>query len=79
MDALLATVEAMDDATVVGWAFFGSILAAIIVWQLLAAWARWYRRRRDSDFRKVKHVERRCERVGSQDEFSRRLRTGVAK
>lgn len=35
MDALLATVEAMDDATVVGWAFFGSILVAIALYALI--------------------------------------------
>ena len=66
----------MDAYDTAGLWFFGAILAFVVVWRLLAAWARWYRRRRESDFRKVTRVERSCERVGSQDEFSRRLRTG---
>ncbi len=67
-------MDAWDNA---GLAFFGTILAAYIVWRLLAAWARWYLRGRQRDMRRVTHVERRCERSGSQAEFYRRLRTGA--
>ncbi len=63
-----------DSWDIAGLVFLGSILVFAIVWRLLAAWARWYLRRRESDFRKVAHVERRCERAGSQAEFGRRLR-----
>ncbi len=64
----------MDPWDNAGLTFFGSILVIFVFWRLLAMWARWYLRRRESDFRKVAHVERRCERAGSQAEFGRRLR-----
>lgn len=66
----------LDDLDIAGLWFFGAILVVYVVWRLLAAWARWYLRRRETDFRKVTRVERSCERAGSQGEFHRRLQAG---
>lgn len=71
-----AVFDAWDIAALV---FFGAILAFVVVWRLLAAWARWYLRGRQRDFRRITHVDRRCDRAGSQAEFNRRLRAGGAK
>jgi hypothetical protein len=65
-----------DSWDTAGLTFFGSILAFVFVWRLLAAWSRWYLRGRERDFRRVMRVDRRCERAGSQAEFYRRLRAG---